>query len=272
MASKKNTIYTHTHACARYRAGAGSQAHNQETSTHNLPTIKHSHSTRFDVPRALRVPPPEETGNSSKEVYARIQWRKASSKRGAYGPWKGTFYGHPPRYTRARILEQTWKRLVDGRSTFQSRRHRKSINGLRRGNVVRRYTFTRTTIISPFLDGREILFWRIFLGLLSYAPLLLLAPLARNTIVLLYDLRRGLGKLPTYFFPSLPSISSFSPFLSFFPVFRISSFYCRRTACWNFDRFPIEPGFINKRDFSDDRTNSLVSRGSLLHPSSSSLE
>lgn len=70
----------------RYRAGAGSQAHNQETSTHNLPTIKHSHSTRFDVPRALRVPPPEETGNSSKEVYARIQWRKASSKRGAYGP------------------------------------------------------------------------------------------------------------------------------------------------------------------------------------------
>jgi len=62
------------------------------------------------------------------------------------------------------------------------------------------------------------------------APLLLLAPLARNTIVLLYDLRRELGKVLPFFF----SPGAFSSFLRLFPVFatsipfRISSPYSSR--------------------------------------------
>lgn len=48
----------------------------------------------------------------------------------------------------------------------------------------------------------EILFWEIPSDL-HCAPLLLLAPLARNTIVLLYDLRRELGKVLPLFSPEL---------------------------------------------------------------------
>lgn len=56
------------------------------------------------------------------------------------------------------------------------------------------------------------------LGLLQCAPLLLLAPLARNTIVLLYDLRRELGKVLSLFPPELLyPLPSFLPSSS--PVF-----------------------------------------------------
>lgn len=114
-------------------------------------------------------------------------------------------------------------RVADFSESTASKIHKRP--RLRRGNVD---TLLADDYHIPFLDDREILFRRIFSDF-SRAPLLLLAPLARNTIVLLYDLRRGLGKLPTYFFFSSSS-SLFSPFLSFFPAFRISSFYCRRTA------------------------------------------
>lgn len=71
---------------------------------------------------------------------------------------------------------------------------------------------------------------------------MLLAPLARNTIILLYDLRRGLGKLP--YTPSpffLPNASI---------LFRISSFYCRRST-WpeNFHRSKLPWNLDKQAEF-----------------------
>lgn len=125
-------------------------------------------------------------------------------------------------------------RVADFSESTASKIHKRP--RLRRGNVD---TLLADDYHIPFLDDREILFRRIFSDF-SRAPLLLLAPLARNTIVLLYDLRRGLGKLPTYFFSPPPPLSSLlsSPSFPRFVYHRFTAVELR-AAWWNFDRFPI---------------------------------
>lgn len=150
----------------------------------------------------------------------------------------------PPLHTRAHNVKGTVMvgRVADFSESTASKIHK-------RGNVDTLLADDYGDYHPPSGRSRNIVLKNI-LGL-RRAPLLLLAPLARNTIVLLYDLRRGLGKLPTYFFFLLSLSLSFV--LSFFLVFRvISSFYCRRTTTRhsvNFDRFPYRSGLINKRDF-----------------------
>lgn len=146
-------------------------------------------------------------------------------------------------------------RVADFSESTASKIHKRS--RLRRGNVVRRYTFSGR-LSSPFWTIAKYCFEEY--SRTSRAPLLLLAPLARNTIVLLYDLRRGLGKLPTYFFSSSSSSLSLFLLLSCFPLLLSPCFvYHRftavelRAAWWNFDRFPLA-GLDKQARFLDDRT------------------